>query len=107
MLDNTTTVPPDGAAFGSVTAPVEGLPPVTLAGLTVKEERPGGGGGVPEGFTVKAADRVTPPPLAEIVTTVGTVTDACRMRMEPVVLPAGTTAMFVRKGKTVVLLVVT
>ena len=106
-LDRLTTVPPVGAAPGRLTVPVEGLPPVTLAGLTVNDERPGGGGGVPEGFTDKVADRVTPPPVTEIVTTVGTVTNLCRMRKLPLVSKAGTMTLLDRKGRTVVLLLVT
>jgi len=106
LLERVTTLPPDGAAFGSVTVPVAGLPPLTLAGLTVNEERAGGGGGVPAGFTDKAADWVTPPPVTEIVTTVGTVTNLCRMEKLPLVLPARTMTLVERNGKTVVLLLV-
>src|SRR5712671_495213 len=38
LLDRLTTVPPVGAALDSPTVPVEGLPPLTLAGLTLNEE---------------------------------------------------------------------
>ena len=35
LLESLTTAPPPGAAPFSVTIPVEGLPPLTLAGLTL------------------------------------------------------------------------
>ncbi len=41
-----------------MTVPVEEFPPVTLVGLSVKEERVGGGGGA--GVTVSEADLVAP-----------------------------------------------
>jgi hypothetical protein len=106
LLDSVMMVPPEGAALASLTVPVDGLPPVTLAGLTVNDERTCGGGGVPVGFTDKAADWVTPPPVTEIVTTVGTVTNRCRMEKLPVVLPARTMTLVERNGKTVGLLLV-
>src|SRR5512134_3290048 len=34
LLDRDTTAPPDGAAEVSVTVPVDGLPPVTVVGLS-------------------------------------------------------------------------
>src|SRR5438445_625349 len=39
LLERVTTAPPAGAAPLSVTVPVELFPPVTLVGLTVKEDR--------------------------------------------------------------------
>jgi hypothetical protein len=90
LLDKLTTVPPAGAALGSVTVPVEGLPPVTLVGLTVKDERLAGGGGVPSGLTVNVADWVTPPPVTEIVTRVCWVTWVVKTLKLPAVIPAGT-----------------
>jgi len=107
LLARLTDVPPAGAALGSVTVPVAGLPPTTLVGLTVNEERVGGGGGVPDGFTVRLAETVTPPPVTEMVTTVGTETTAGRIWIRPLVLPAGTVTLFDRNGNTVGLLLLT
>jgi hypothetical protein len=39
LLESVTTAPPDGAAPLSVTVPVEEFPPVTLVGLSEREER--------------------------------------------------------------------
>ena len=79
LLVRVTTVPPAGAALASATVPVAGVPPVTLAGLTVNDVSVGGGGGVPGGVTVKIAERVTPPPVTEMVTRVVTETAAGRI----------------------------
>jgi hypothetical protein len=56
LLERETTAPPLGAGPFSVTVPVEDPsgPPVTLAGLSVSEERIGG-------ITVSEAVRVPPP----------------------------------------------
>ena len=54
LLESVTCAPPAGAGAFSVTVPVEGLPPVTLVGLTVSEETIGG-------ITVSDAVRVAPP----------------------------------------------
>src|SRR6266850_2249801 len=100
LLDIVTTAPPLGAAALSVTVPVVELPPTALVGLTLNEERVAGGGGVPAGFTVRSAERVTPPPVTEIVTMVCTETAAGRSWMKPLVLPAGTCTLGERKGRT-------
>jgi hypothetical protein len=107
LLVRLTDVPPDGAALGRVTVPVAGLPPTTLVGLTLNEERVAGGGGVPAGFTVRSAERVTPPPVTEIVTMVCTETAAGEIWINPLVLPAGITTLPDRKGNTLGLLLVT
>jgi hypothetical protein len=39
LLESVTTAPPAGAASLRVTVPVEGVPPVTLVGLRLNEER--------------------------------------------------------------------
>ena len=54
LLESVTCAPPAGAGPFSVTVPVEGLPPVTLVGLTVSDETIGG-------ITVSVAVRVAPP----------------------------------------------
>ena len=54
LLESVTCAPPAGAGAFSVTVPVEGLPPVTLVGLTVSEETIGG-------ITVSEAVCVAPP----------------------------------------------
>ena len=60
LLASATCAPPAGAGPLSVTVPVEDCkPPMTLVGLSVSEERAGGGGGA--GVTVSEAVLVTPP----------------------------------------------
>ena len=60
LLESATVAPPAGAAPLSVTVPVEDcVPPITLVGLSVSDERVAGGGGA--GATVSEADLVTPP----------------------------------------------
>ena len=60
LLESATVAPPAGAAPLNVTVPVEGcVPPITLAGFSVSEERVGGGGAA--GATVIEAVPVTPP----------------------------------------------
>ena len=90
LLVRATAVPPVGAVLDSVTVPVEGLPPVTLVGLTLKAESVAGGGAVASGVTVKVADLVTPPPDTEIVTRVCVVTWVVKTLKPPAVTPAGT-----------------
>jgi len=60
LLESATVAPPAGATPLNVTVPVEDcVPPITLAGFSVSEERVGGGGAA--GATVIEAVRVTPP----------------------------------------------
>jgi len=66
LLESEMTAPPLGAGALSVTAPVEGDPPVTLVGFSVSEARVGPGGGW--GVTVSEVVCVTPAYDAEIVT---------------------------------------
>ena len=75
LLDSDTSAPPAGAGPVSVTVPVEGLPPTTLDGFTVRELNPAA-----TGVTVRGAVRVTPPYTAEIVTAVDPDTDNRRHR---------------------------
>jgi hypothetical protein len=60
LLESATCAPPAGAAPLNVTVPVEDcVPPITLVGFSVSDERVAGGGGA--GTTVIEADLVTPP----------------------------------------------
>jgi hypothetical protein len=60
LLESATCAPPAGAGPLSVTVPVEDcIPPTTLAGFSVSEERAGAGGAT--GVTVSEADLVAPP----------------------------------------------
>jgi len=54
LLESMTTAPPPGATPFRVTVPCEELPPVTLVGFSVSEER------ASEGVTVSEAVRVAP-----------------------------------------------
>lgn len=54
LLERETTAPPPGAGPFRVTVPVEGFPPVTVAGLRVSDERIAGN-------TVSEAVWVPPP----------------------------------------------
>jgi len=63
LLDSITGAPPPGAGPFSVTVPVEMLPPTTLEGLRERDD------GVAR-FTVRFEDRVTPPYVPEMLTTV-------------------------------------
>src|SRR6266481_1220698 len=57
-LERETRTPPLGAGALSATVPVEGEPPLTLVGFSVREVRVGPGGGC--GVTVSGAVKVTP-----------------------------------------------
>ena len=107
MLLRDTIAPPVGAALGNRTVPVEAVPPVTLVGLTVKEDSVAGGGAVPAGFTVRSANFVTPPPVTEILTMVVVETADGWIERKPRVLPAGTTTPLESVGSTAELLLVT
>jgi len=58
LVESATVAPPAGAGPLNVTVPVEGVPPMTLVGFSVSDERVGGGEGA--GVTVSEADRVAP-----------------------------------------------
>lgn len=88
LLDSDTDIPPAGAAPLSVTVPFDAEPPVTVVGFTDTADSVGVG--VPaSGRTVSVADRVTPPPLTEIVTFVCVVTCDVKTLNPPAVVPAG------------------
>ncbi|MCU1315478.1 MAG: hypothetical protein JWN63_800 [Candidatus Acidoferrum typicum] len=60
LLESATCAPPVGAAPLNVTVPVEDcVPPITLVGLSVSDERVGAGGAA--GVTASEAVLVTPP----------------------------------------------
>src|SRR3989442_14585133 len=63
LLESVTCAPPAGAGAFSVTVPVEGLPPVTLVGLTASDETIGRA----EGGTVSGAAPPEAPEEAERV----------------------------------------
>lgn len=56
LLVSEMVAPPAGAALLSFTVPVEGEPPTTVVGLRVSDDSTAGDAG----FTVSAADLVTP-----------------------------------------------
>ena len=59
LLESVTCAPPVGAGPLNVTVPVDDcVPPITLDGFRVNEERDGGGGGA--GVAVREADLVVP-----------------------------------------------
>jgi hypothetical protein len=73
------------------------VPPLTLAGLTVSDDSDTEAGGAESGFTVSCADRVTPPPVTEIVTIVCAVTCVVNTLNAAAVVPAGiVTLLFTR-----------
>ena len=75
-----------------VTVPVEGLPPVTVAGLSATDAS------AAAGVTVRIADCVTPPAVAEIVTGVTAETESVAtvkvfdVALAPMLTLAGTVA---------------
>ena len=79
-----TAMPPVGAALPRVTVPVADVPPGTLVGLTAK---PVSGGRL--GCTTRSAERVMPPPVTVIVTTVRVVTAPVTIEKTPDSVDAG------------------
>src|SRR5262245_47962108 len=88
LLESVTSAPPLGAALGRVTVPSAPLPPVTLAGLNVNEDKLAGGGGGGTGLTVSVAVRVAPLNVAEMVTLFIAVTVVVLMVKAALVAPA-------------------
>ena len=68
LLLSETGAPADGAAPERVTVAVDVAPPVTVPGLRLSAETETAG--PPAGCTVRLVERVTPAPVAEMVTTV-------------------------------------
>ncbi len=84
LLESATLAPPAGAGPFSVTVPVEdSRPPVTLAGLSVSEERVGDS-------TVTEAVRVRPPQEAKSVTWIDAGTALVLTVKVALAAPAGT-----------------
>jgi hypothetical protein len=84
LLESATLAPPGGAGPFSVTVPAEdSRPPVTLAGLSVSEERVGGS-------TVTDAVRVRPPQEAKSVTWIDAGTALVLTVKVALAAPAGT-----------------
>src|SRR5205823_14326158 len=90
LLDSVTIAPPVGAAVVNVTVPVLVVPPTTLVGLTVTEDKLGGGG---VGLTVSTAVGEAPPKVPEIVTGVATVTAVVVMEKFALRAPARTVTL--------------
>src|SRR2546422_8933508 len=82
--------PPTGAAAVSVTVPVLPVPPTTLVGLTVTEDKLAGGG---TGLTVSTAERETALKVPVIDSTVEAVTDVVVMEKGALVAPAATVTL--------------
>lgn len=72
-------------------------PPAVTAKLVV---------GATTGFSVKVAERVTPPPETEIVASVCVLTAAVLMKNPPVVLPAGIVTAFAVSAAAALLLLI-
>ena len=85
-LESVTTTPPEGALAVRVTVPVELLPPLTLVGFRVSEERLT----APAGVTVREACAELDPSVA-VITAVEVVLTACVLTVKlALVLPDDT-----------------
>jgi hypothetical protein len=98
LLFSVTNAPPTGAPLLNVTVPCEVLPPVTLVGFTVTDDRlagggGGGGGGNVGGCTVSVAVRVVPPKVAESTTAFVAATDTVLMVKPALAEPAATVTL--------------
>jgi len=85
LLESVTRTPPAGAAEVSVTVPVEDAPPVTVAGFIARPARLPGGG-----VTVRTAETVAPPPVAEMVGVACVAGTSVATGKLAAVVPAGT-----------------
>lgn len=83
LLESDTTTPAAGAGPVSVTVPVEGFPPTTVAGFLEMEDRA-------VRFTVSVLELVAPPKTAEIVTEVELVTGLVEIGKLALALPPET-----------------
>ena len=89
LLERATTAPPVGAAPPSVTVPVDGVPPLTVAGLSATEDS----AAAVAGFTVSKVVLVVPPYDAEMVIGVGAVTALVVTVNVALVAPAATVTL--------------
>src|SRR5262245_39357351 len=92
-LERVTTAPPLGAPLVSVTVPCEVFPPVTVVGLSVRDDRLAGGGGGGTGATISVAVRVTLLNVPEMVTLFVADTETVLIVNVPVVAPAATVTL--------------
>jgi hypothetical protein len=100
-LESDTANPPVGAAPETVTVPVELAPEVTVDGLKVSAVTLGP---TATGSSVSVADKVTPPPETEIVTSVFVLTGEVPMLNPPAAANWGTVTelgMVTRSGREV------
>ena len=88
--ESVTAAPPAGAALVSTSVPVDGLPPVTLVGLSVSEDNEAGGDG---GVTVSVAVRLTPLYVPVTVTLTLAVTAVVVTVKVALVAPASTVTL--------------
>ena len=90
LLERETIDPLPGAAPVRVTVPWEEFPPVTVVGFKAREAKPTAGGG---GSTVKPADLLVLPRVAEMVTALVDETDMVVTVNVALVAPAGTVTL--------------
>lgn len=93
LLVSVTAKPPVGAAAVSATVPCDAFAPVTLVGLTDRDDRDAAGGGAVGGVTVSDAVRVAPPYDPVIVTPVDAATDSVVIVNVALVLAAATVTL--------------
>jgi hypothetical protein len=89
LLESVTTAPPEGAWPERVTVPWDVLPPLTLVGLSVSDERVTAVAGV----MVSVACCELPPSVAVMTTVARLVTVCVVTAKDAVVLPAGTVTL--------------
>lgn len=93
LLASATAKPPVGAAAVSATVPCDAFPPVTLVGLTDRDDRDAAGGGAVGGVSVSDAVRVAPPYDPVIVTPLDAATDSVVIVNVALVLPAASVTL--------------
>jgi hypothetical protein len=93
LLESAIIAPALGAPLVNVTVPCDALPPVTVVGLTLTEDRLAGTGGGGGGPTLSDAVLVTPLKDAEIVTLLVVLTVTVLMVKLALVEPAATVTL--------------